>query len=76
MNALRPKPISASALEEQAHTLFPGDLNSHGTAFGGRVIEIADRLAATIARRHHGGLCVLLSMDTVRFLGRRTRAKC
>jgi len=68
MKILRSKKVSESAVNDHAHLLFSNDLNAVGTAFGGRVIEIADRLGATVAQRHAGGLCVLLLMDSVRFL--------
>ena len=64
----KPKAISLSVIDGHTELLFPNDLNAHGTAFGGKIIAIADRLAATVAQRHHGGLCALLSMDAARFL--------
>lgn len=63
------KRISDSTIDDHTHILFPNDLNSNQTAFGGRVIEIADRVAATVARRHSGLTCVTLLIDSVRFWG-------
>jgi acyl-CoA hydrolase len=62
------KPVSASAIDDQTAIVFPNDLNSLGTLFGGRVIERADLVAAVVAKRHAGRSCVTLSIDSVRFL--------
>lgn len=62
------KPVSDSAIHDQTALVFPNDLNSHGTLFGGRVLDLADRLAAVVARRHSGRICVTLAIDSVRFL--------
>ncbi|MGA2501678.1 MAG: hotdog domain-containing protein, partial [Tepidisphaeraceae bacterium] len=68
MNAtLRPKTVSESAIHDQTAIVFPNDLNSLGTLFGGRVLEQADRVAAVVARRHSGRECVTLGIDSVRF---------
>ncbi len=62
------KPVAASAIHDQVAVVFPNDLNSHGTLFGGRVLEMADRLCAIVAKRHTGRVCVTLGIDSVRFL--------
>jgi acyl-CoA hydrolase len=62
------KPVAASAIDDQTSIVFPNDLNSLGTLFGGRVIEQADRVAAVVAKRHAGRSCVTLGVDSVRFL--------
>jgi acyl-CoA hydrolase len=64
----RGKPVSASAIIDQVIEVFPNDLNPHGTLFGGRVMQIVDSLAAIVAKRHSGKVCVTLSIDSVRFL--------
>lgn len=61
------KPVSASAIHDQTAIVFPNDLNSLGTLFGGRVMEQADRVAAVVARRHSGRACVTLGIDSLRF---------
>ena len=66
--ALAGKPVSASAINDQTMVVFPNDLNSLGTLFGGRVIEQADIVAAVVAKRHGGRSCVTLGIDSVRFL--------
>src|SRR4051794_19068218 len=66
--SLSAKPVSASAINDQTQIVFPNDLNSMGTLFGGRVIERADLVAAVVAKRHSGRSCVTLGIDSVRFL--------
>ena len=46
------KPASASAINDQTAIVFPDDLNSLGTLFGGRVMEQCDRTCAVVAKRH------------------------
>ena len=53
---------------DQVVEVFPNDLNAHGTLFGGRVLQIVDSLAAIVAKRHSGKVCVTLGIDSVRFL--------
>ncbi len=67
-DAIEPKPVSYSAVHEQLAVVFPDDLNTNGTLFGGRVLEMADRLCAIVAKRHTGRACVTLGIDSVRFL--------
>jgi acyl-CoA hydrolase len=62
------KPVSASSIIDQVIEVFPNDLNPHGTLFGGKLMEIADHLAAIVAKRHTGRVCVTLGIDSVRFL--------
>lgn len=62
------KPVSASSVIDQVIEVFPNDLNPHGTLFGGRVMQIVDTLAAIVAKRHCGRVCVTLGIDSVRFL--------
>jgi acyl-CoA hydrolase len=62
------KPVRESAINDQTSIVFPSNLNSLGTLFGGRVVELMDRTAAVVARRHSGRWCVTLSIDSVRFL--------
>ena len=62
------KSVSSSAITDQVVEVFPNDLNPHGTLFGGRVMQIVDNLAAIVAKRHSGRVCVTLGIDSVRFL--------
>jgi len=63
------KPVSASAINDQTAIVFPNDLNSLGTLFGGRVMAMCDEVAAVVAKRHTGRPCVTLGIDSVRFHG-------
>src|SRR3954469_21111866 len=67
MTDASPKPVSASAIHDQTAIVFPNDLNSLGTLFGGRVLEQADWVSAIVAKRHTGRVCVTLGVDSVRF---------
>jgi acyl-CoA hydrolase len=62
------KPVSASATHDHTELIFPNDLNAMGTVYGGRVLDQADRVAAVVAIRHAGRVCVTLGLDSVRFL--------
>ncbi len=62
------KPVAESMIVDQVVEVFPNDLNAHGTLFGGRVMQIVDSLAAIVAKRHTGRVCVTLGIDSVRFL--------
>jgi len=62
------KPVSASAIIDQVVEVFPNDLNPHGTLFGGKLMHLIDNLAAIVAKRHSGRVCVTLGIDSVRFL--------
>lgn len=62
------KPVRDSAINDQTSIVFPSNLNSLGTLFGGRVMELADRVAAVVAKRHSGHWCLTLGIDSVRFL--------
>ncbi len=62
------KTVSSSAIIDQVVEVYPNDLNPHGTLFGGRVMQIVDSLAAIVAKRHSGRVCVTLGIDSVRFL--------
>ncbi len=62
------KPVSASAIIDQVVEVFPNDLNPHGTLFGGKLMQLVDNLAAIVAKRHSGRVCVTLGIDSVRFL--------
>lgn len=65
---LKGKKVSESAIHDQTSVVYPNDLNAYGTLFGGRVLELCDRLAGVVARRHSGRVCVTLGVDSVRFL--------
>ncbi len=62
------KSVAQSAIHDQTTVVFPNDLNAYGTLFGGRVLDLCDRLAGVVAKRHSGKACVTLGIDSVRFL--------
>lgn len=62
------KPVAYSAVREQVYMVFPNDLNSNNTVFGGLIMAQMDRFAAVAADRHAGGVCVTASVDAVHFV--------
>jgi len=68
MDKRKGKFVADSAISDQTAVVFPNDLNAYGTLFGGRVLELADRTAGVVAKRHSGRDCVTLGIDSVRFL--------
>ncbi len=62
------KPVADSAINDQTAVVFPNDLNAYGTLFGGRVLDLCDRVSGVVAKRHSGAVCVTLGIDSVRFL--------
>lgn len=68
MSALAPRAPSASAVRDQVYMVFPNDLNGNDTVFGGLIMAQMDRIAAVVADRHAGGVCVTVGVDAVHFL--------
>lgn len=62
------KLVKESAVEDQVYSIFPNDLNPQGTIFGGRVLELIDKVGAIVAKRHSGKTCVTASIDSVDFI--------
>src|SRR5258706_9903631 len=60
-----PKRVSDSAIHDQTAIVFPNDLNTVGTLYGGRVLEQADRVAGVFAQPGSGGGCVTLCVGTI-----------
>lgn len=62
------RPVAYSAVREQAYMVFPNDLNSNDTVFGGLIMALMDRFSATAADRHAGGICATVGVDAVHFI--------
>ncbi|MDB5985185.1 MAG: acyl-CoA thioesterase [Nevskia sp.] len=62
------KTVAMSSVREQVYMVFPNDLNSNDTVFGGLIMAHMDRLAAVVADRHAGGVTVTVSVDAVHFM--------
>lgn len=62
------KTPSASSVEQNVYKVFPNDLNSKYTVFGGLVMSLCDRTALIVAERHSGGTCVTAAVDSLNFL--------
>jgi len=59
---------SHSAVEQNVYKIFPNDLNSEQTVFGGLVMALCDRTALIVAERHSGTTCVTAAVDSLNFL--------
>lgn len=68
MSQPQKKTVNESAVHDHTYKIFPNDLNSYGTAFGGMIMAVMDRVALVVAERHSGKTCVTASVDSIHFL--------
>jgi acyl-CoA hydrolase len=62
------KTTSESAIDQNVYKVFPNDLNSKHTVFGGLVMSLCDRVALIVAERHSGRPSVTAAVDSLHFL--------
>src|SRR3990167_8286815 len=65
---MKTKTPKETHIDDYVYKIFPNDLNSQGTAFGGTIMALLDRIALVVAERHSGKVCVTASIDAVHFL--------
>jgi acyl-CoA hydrolase len=63
-----PKSPGESAVDQNVYKIFPNDLNSEYTVFGGLVMGLCDRTALIVAERHSGRTCVTAAVDSLNFV--------
>lgn len=65
---IKGKSPAESAVDQNVYKVFPNDLNSKYTVFGGLVMGLCDRTALIVAERHSGCVCVTAAVDSLNFL--------
>lgn len=51
-----------------SNTLLRGHLNTHGTLYGGHLMELMDEIGAVVAMQHAETLCVTKFVDSMEFV--------
>ncbi|MEM9530536.1 MAG: hotdog domain-containing protein, partial [Pseudomonadota bacterium] len=64
---MTPKTPRESAVDHNVYKVFPNDLNSEYTVFGGLIVSLCDRTALIVAERHSGHSCVTAALDSLEF---------
>ena len=62
------KKLMSESYAVKTANVLPPDSNSHGTLFGGRLLQYVDDIAAISARRHCREAVVTASIDSMDFL--------
>jgi acyl-CoA hydrolase len=62
------KSPAESSVGQNVYKVFPNNLNSEYTVFGGLVMGLCDRTALIVAERHSGENCVTAAVDSLNFL--------